>query len=125
MDRNDLLSKTPKKENLKYTSKEENLKVAKTSTSFANEKDHNIEGSGEHDFNMLNDDEDSLDNNDKLIEGSGDEFKISSSQIIHHQYNEVTNHVNKEAPNVKYGKFVFYQRLHETNQSFAILYYTF
>merc|ERR1711894_523033 len=51
---------------------------------------------------MLNDDEDSLDNNEKLIEGSGAKLKISSSQIIHHQYNEVTNHINKEAPNVKY-----------------------
>lgn len=109
----DLPSKTTTKESLKDTSREQKLKVAKTSKSFGDKKDKTTEGSGAHEVGLLNDDEDSGGNDDELTEGSGTEPKSFTSPIIHHEHNEVTKHGNKKPSDVKFGEFKFMLHSHK------------
>ena len=107
LDSTDLPSKTSTKESLKDTSREQKLKVAKTSNSFGDIKDKMTEGSGEYEVRIINDDEDSGGNDDELTEGSGIESKMFTFTVIHHEHNEVTKRGNKKSPDVKFGEFMF------------------
>ena len=86
-------------------SKAEKLKFAKSSNPIKGRNVKHVEGSGEDDFNVLTDDEDSDDNSEN--EGSGTRNKIIPSPIIHHEYNEVANHLNiKQVADMKFGKYI-------------------
>jgi hypothetical protein len=104
LDRTDSSLKASTKQTLKGSSKAEKLKVAKSQNPLKDRKVKNVEGSGEDDFNVITDDEDSEGNSDDEKEGSGTINKILTSPIIHHEYNEVANHHNlKQASNLKFG----------------------
>jgi hypothetical protein len=107
LDRTDSSLKASTKQTLKGSSKAEKLKVAKSQNPLKDRKVKKVEGSGEDDFNVITDDEDSEGNSEDEKEGSGTINKILTSPIIHYEYNEVANHHNlKQASNLKFGKYM-------------------